>query len=64
MRSAPSITLYDLAGASAKVSMAAGDAIAGTANQIGDAGFYTDSTNGVVSTQRLLVFHYVAVSEL
>ncbi|MCK5611171.1 hypothetical protein KAR91_55370 [Candidatus Pacearchaeota archaeon] len=63
MASAPSITLYDLAGNSGQVTMDAGN-VAGTASEIGDSGFKCQGTNGAVAVDRSMFFHFVAENEL
>ncbi len=64
MRFAPTITLYDNAGTSGKVSMAVGDNITGTADLLGESGFRGSGTNGAVSTSRILQFQVTASAEL
>lgn len=65
MKAAPTtVTLYDLAGNSGKVTMAAGNNITGTVSQISDSGFKISATNGAVSTIRKIAFHYVAISRV
>jgi len=62
MKAAPTVTLYDLAGNSGRVTMAAGNDIVGTVSQISDSGFKISATNGAASASRKLAFHYTAVS--
>jgi len=64
MKAAPTITLYDLAGNSGRVSMAAGDNIVGTVSQISDSGFKISATNGAAATSRKIAFHYTAISRV
>lgn len=64
MKAAPTITLYDLAGNSGRVTMAAGNNIVGTVSQISDSGFKISATNGATSTSRKLAFHYTAISRV
>lgn len=64
MRNVPTITSYDMAGASGKLTMVAGNNIAATVTAAGTGGFYNSGTNGVASTDRTLHFHYTAESEL
>jgi len=64
MKAAPTVTLYDVAGNSGKITMAAGDNINGTVDRIVDNGFRVSGTNGAAATDRLLKFHYVAVSRV
>ena len=64
MRNEPTVTIYDEAGNIGKVTMAAGDNIAGAANQIGDGGFLATGTNGIGSVNRTLQAHYTAEIEL
>ena len=64
MRAIPTITLYDAAGTAGKVTMAAGNNIAGTATDIGFAGFRAYGTNGAASTTRQIYFHFTASAEL
>lgn len=64
MRSAPSITTYDLNGASGRVSMAAGNGIVGIADDVSDCSFRCRGTNGAASTSRLIEFQYKADVEL
>jgi len=64
MAGTPSVTLYDEAGDSGKVTMPAGDGITGTADRIGYAGFRTYGTNGAATDTRSIYFHYTAEIEL
>lgn len=64
MRATPTVTLYDINGASGKVTMAEGHNIAGTATDIGTAGFTGKGTNGAVAVSRYIAFHYTAAIEL
>lgn len=64
MKAAPTIVLYDLAGNSGRVTMAAGDDIVGTVSQISDSGFKIAATNGAAATSRKLAFHYTAISRV
>ena len=64
MKAAPTVTLYDLAGNSGKVSMAAGNNITGTVSQISDSGFKISATNGASATSRKIAFHYTAISRV
>lgn len=64
MKAAPTVTLYDLAGNSGRVTMAAGDNIVGTVSQISDSGFKISATNGAAATSRKIAFHYTAISRV
>jgi hypothetical protein len=64
MRAAPTITIYDMAGNSGKVTMIAGDNIAGTVAQIGHEAFDVSGTNGAASTTRYIACQYEADAEL
>ena len=64
MRVAPSVTLYDMVGASGKVTMSAGNGLAGTAGSIGTSGFEGGGTNGAASTNRRLRYQFTAAAEL
>ena len=64
MKSTPTITLYDEAGTSGKVTMAAGNGIAGTSGNACDSGFRASGTNGAASTTRKLAYHYTAISRI
>lgn len=64
MRDTPTVTLFDLLGASGKVTMTAGNGIAGTPEDVGDRGFNVSATNGAADTSRDLIYHFRAVSEL
>ncbi len=64
MRVIPSITLYDIAGNSGKITMAVGNNIAGTAANIGMSGFRAHGTNGAADTSRKIEYHYLADGEL
>ena len=64
MRSTPSITLYDLAGAADKVTMSAGDGKAATVSGQSDKKFIGSGSNGAVAVARYLSFSYVASIEL
>ena len=64
MRAIPTITLYDAAGTAGKVTMVAGDNIAGTASDIGFSGFRAFGQNGAASTTRQIYFQYTASAEL
>jgi hypothetical protein len=56
----PTITLYDVAGNSGKVTMAAGNNITGTVTRENDAAISAYGTNGAANTTRHLEFQYVA----
>jgi len=60
MRVAPTVTTYDGAGTSGKVTMAAGDNLAATVADIGFTRARVTGTNGAASTIRLIAFHYTA----
>ena len=65
MRSSPSLTIYDMAGTSGKVTTETGDgrnAVVSTA--AGNRGFVFSGTNGAATTTRKLIGQYTAVSEL
>jgi len=62
MKAAPTVILYDVAGNSGKVTMAAGNDITGAVAHQTDAGFRANGTNGAVSVNRQLTFHYTAIS--
>jgi len=64
MRAAPTAVCYDNAGTAGKVSMAAGNNIAGTVDQIGNSGGRVRGTNGAAATSRTLAFHLYLTSEL
>jgi len=64
MAGQPSVTLYDAAGNSGKVTMAAGNNINGTVVLNHDTGSHGSGANGAVATDRVLQFHYEAVDEL
>lgn len=64
MKAAPTVTLYDNAGNSGKVTMAAGNNIAGLVAAITDSNFRITGTNGVVNTSRILIFQYTAISRV
>ena len=64
MKAAPTVTLYDKAGNSGKITMAAGDNIAGGVSEQGDSGFYVNGTNGAAAVTRHIEFHYTAVSRV
>jgi len=64
MKAAPTVTLYDVAGASGKVTMLAGSGIAGTVAYVNEDTFTVYGTNGAAGTERLLRFHYTAVSRV
>ena len=64
MRAIPTITLYDAAGTAGKVTMAAGNNIAGTASDIGFSGFRAFGQNGAAGTVRQLYYQYQASAEL
>ncbi len=63
-RSVPTVTSYDLAGNSGKLTMAAGDNLAANIIYNSTTGFGVDGTNGAVSTNRRLRFQFTAESEL
>ena len=64
MKAAPTITLYDMAGNSGRVTMAAGDNIVASAALQADSGFRVAATNGALSLSRILQFHYTAISRI
>jgi len=64
MRSTPTITSYDNAGTSGKVSMAAGDGKTAVIANAGTTGFNISGTNGAASTSRILHWHFTASAEL
>ena len=65
MRNAsPTITLYDMLGVAGKVTMIAGDGIAGSVIYYHDGGFCAQGTNGVANTGRRIWFHYGADAEI
>ncbi len=64
MRVAPTVTLYDAAGTSGKVTMAAGDNLAGTAANISNLLVVVSGTNGAAATNRLIAVQLTAESEL
>ncbi len=53
---------HDISGNSGKVTMAAGDNIAGTVNNESETTFRVNGTNGAASTTRKLQFYYTAIS--
>ena len=64
MRSAPTVTIYDLIGTSGKATMAAGNNIDGVGEHISSTGFRFHATNGAVNVERFLQAHYSATIEL
>ena len=64
MKAVPTVTLYDIVGNSGKVTMAAGNNIAGTISTKADSGFRVYAANGASSVQRQLTFHWTAVSRV
>jgi len=64
MKAAPTVVVYDMAGTSGKVRMAAGDGITGTVANESDSGFKVTGTNGAASTTRKLAYHYTAISRI
>jgi len=64
MRTAATVTSYDMAGSSGKVSMQAGDNIAATVINVSSFGFAAGGTNGAANALRRLIFHYTADAEL
>ena len=64
MRTKPTITIYDEAGASGKVTMAAGNGLNSSVTIIGDQSLVCTGTNGAASTSRTMRYHYQANAEL
>ena len=64
MADTPTVTLYDFAGNSGKVSMSSGDNIAGGTGREGQTGFRVNGTDAVATTDRLLRCHFTSEIEL
>jgi len=64
MRAAATVVSYDIAGASGKATMVAGNNIAATVDQQTDISFRNRATNGAASTSRDLSFQWTASAEL
>jgi hypothetical protein len=62
MRTAPSVTLYDNAGASGKVNCVAAG-VNGTVSVEGESGFWVNATMGGAGTDKQLSYHWVADAE-
>ncbi len=64
MRGIPTITTYDAAGNSGKVSMVAGDNLTATVTNESEGSFVVAGTNGAAATTRSITFSFTAESEL
>jgi len=64
MKAAPIVTIYDVAGNADKVTMSAGDNIAGTVSNITDSGFFVSGVNGAAALTRILQFHHIRISRV
>jgi hypothetical protein len=61
MKAAPSVTLYDIAGTSGKVTMQSGDGVTGTVYNAAESGFNVNGSD-VAGINPKLQFHYIAIS--
>jgi len=64
MKAAPTVTIYDNAGNSGRVTMGSGNNIIGTVGGISDAGFNVSAVDTSAGTQRKILYHYIATSRV